>query len=125
MLEIIKKSAFFIKMLIIVWILSQIDMSFAIINTQWSTTLNTGIQWSWKSIDIILQDILSYVIGFLYIIAVMYWIYGWILIVTAAGDEEKVKKWKTVIINVLIWLIVIFIISSIINWVLNLFTATQ
>lgn len=122
MTEIIKKSAFFLKMLVVAWLLSQIDMSHALIDFQVANE-NTWIQWSAKTIDQIIQDIIAWIMGFLYVLAVLFGIYGWILILTAAGDEEKVKKWKTVIINVIIWLIVIFLVSTIINWIISLFAS--
>ena len=71
-----------------------------------------------------LDTMLGYIIGLLYFIAIVFALYGWFQILTAAWDEEKVKKGKTTLINATIWLIVIFLASIIINWVISLMTGT-
>ncbi len=67
-----------------------------------------------------LDTMLGYVIGLLYFIAVAFALYGGFQILTAAWDEEKVKKGKTTLINAVIWLIVIFLASIIVNWIISL-----
>lgn len=69
-----------------------------------------------------LDNILGYVIGLLYFIAVVFALWGGFQILTAGGDEEKVKKGKTTLIQAVIGLIVIFLASSIIRWVVQLGT---
>jgi len=63
--------------------------------------------------------------SFLTLIAVIYAIWGWFLILTAAGDEEKVKKGRTVIFHAIIGLIVIWLAYSIILWVVSLLQTGQ
>ena len=46
-----------------------------------------------------IQTYVNYIMTFLYLIAVMYAIWGGFLILTAGGDEEKVKKGKTILIQ--------------------------
>ena len=70
-----------------------------------------------------LDSMLGYIISLLYFIAVIFAIYGWFQILTASWDEEKVKKWKTTLINAVIWLIVIFLASQIISWIISLMTS--
>lgn len=67
-----------------------------------------------------LDTMLGYVIGLLYFVAVVFALYGGFQILTAAWDEEKVKKGKTTLINAVIWLIVIFLASIIVNWIISL-----
>ena len=67
-----------------------------------------------------LDTMLGYIIGLLYFIAIIFALYGWFQILTAAWDEEKVKKGKTTLINAVIWLIVIFLASIIVNWIISL-----
>jgi hypothetical protein len=43
---------------------------------------------------------------------------------TAGWNEDKVKTWKTVIINAAIWIVVIFIVGSVVKWILTLVGAT-
>jgi hypothetical protein len=80
---------------------------------------NTKIEWTDNTADVAIQNIISNIIAFLYIIAVIYWLWWGFNILTAAWDEEKVKNWKKVIINALIWIVVIFLASSIVGFVLN------
>lgn len=65
-----------------------------------------------------LDNLLGYLIGLLYFIAIIFALYGGFQILTAGWDEEKVKKGKTTLINAVIGLVVIFLASSIINWVI-------
>ena len=51
-------------------------------------------------------------------------LYGGFQILTAGWDEEKVKKWKTTLINAVIGLIVIFLASQIISWIVGLWDTT-
>lgn len=69
--------------------------------------------------DTAIQRLVANVLMFLAILAVLYGIYGGFLIMTAGGDEEKVKKGRTIIFQVIIGLIVIFLANSIIQWVLE------
>lgn len=67
-----------------------------------------------------LDTMLGYVIGLLYFIAVALALYGGFQILTAAGDEDKVKGGKTTLINAVIGLIVIFLASQIVSWIVGL-----
>jgi hypothetical protein len=46
-------------------------------------------------------------------------IYGGFNILTAAWDEEKVKKGKTILMQAIGWLIVVFIANSVIWWIMT------
>jgi hypothetical protein len=63
--------------------------------------------------------LISNALVFLGLLGVCYGIWGGFQIVTAGGDEEKVKKGRTIIIQVIIGLVVIFLANSIIQWVLT------
>jgi len=69
-----------------------------------------------------LDNILGYLIGLLYFVAIVFALYGGFQILTAGGDEEKVKKGKTTLIQAVLGLIVIFLASSIITWIIGLGT---
>lgn len=73
-----------------------------------------------KTLEQAVQGGINWFTGFLYIIAVCYGLYGGFLMMTAGGDEEKVKKGRTILIQVGIGLLVIFLASSIVSWVLSL-----
>lgn len=83
------------------------------------------VQGTNESADQAVQTLLSRAITFLYIVAVVYGLWGGFNILTAAGDEDKVKKGRTIIIQALIGLIVIFLASSIVNWLVRLVLQTN
>ena len=70
-----------------------------------------------------LNNILWFIIGLLYFIAVLFALYGGFLILTAGWEEDRVKKWKTTLIQAVIGLIVIFLASQIISWVISIFAS--
>jgi type IV secretory pathway VirB2 component (pilin) len=85
--------------------------------TQAVTSWDNG---TWSSFITTLDNILGYLIGLLYFVAVVFALYGGFQILTAAWDEEKVKKGKTTLINAVIGLVVIFLASIIVRWVISL-----
>ena len=95
-----------------------LNIANAAINIQ-GGSVDEGIVWSPASADQVIQWYVASAMGFLYILAVLIGIWGWFNILTAAWDEEKVKKGKTILIQAVIWLLVIFLADSIINWLLN------
>ncbi len=73
-----------------------------------------------NTLDVVLQNWLSWLTGFLYFIAIAMMIWGWFNILTAWWEEEKVKKWKTILMQAAAWLIVIFLANSLISWIITL-----
>ena len=78
------------------------------------------LQWSTKTADQVITQWVAFIVTFLYLVAVIVMIYGGFLILTAAWDEEKVKKGKTILIQAAAWLVVVFIAGSIVDWVVTL-----
>lgn len=76
-----------------------------------------------KSFDQLVLDWISYISGFLYLIAVVIGLWWAFNILTAAGDEDKVKKGKDIIVRAILWLIAVFAVSVIMRFVISaLFT---
>lgn len=69
----------------------------------------------------VVTNIIGFVVGLLYLIAVVYTLYGGFQILTAGGDEEKVTKGKDTIVRGAIGLAVIFLASTVVNWIISLF----
>jgi ABC-type transport system involved in multi-copper enzyme maturation permease subunit len=92
------------------------------INVKSTQTTSAGDNGTGGDIVGILDNILAYLIGLLYFVAVVFALYGGFQILTAGGDEEKVKKGKTTLIQAVIGLIVIFLASNIISWIIDLGT---
>jgi len=77
-----------------------------------------AVRGSTESADQYIQTIIGNVFLFLALIWVLIFIYAWFQYLTAAWDDEKVKKAKTMIIQAIIWLAIIFSAYSIINLVI-------
>ena len=73
-----------------------------------------------NSAELTVQNLIDRAMMFLALVAVCYGIYGGFQIVTAGGDEEKVKKGRTILIQVVIGIIVVVLAGSIVKWVINL-----
>lgn len=69
--------------------------------------------------DTVVQTLVQNAMAFLAIIGVLYGIYGGFLMTTAGGDEEKVKKGRTILMQVGIGLVVIFLANSIVQFVID------
>jgi len=71
----------------------------------------------------VIRGWINWTLGILAFIALIILLYGGFLMVTAAGDEEKYKKWFTILRQAAIGLILIGIawfVVSIIFWLVNL-----
>ncbi len=114
------KNSFFIVFWVLVTNLNNVSLALDVKSgTPWGTKWDGGTGWDFVAT---LNNILWFIIGLLYFIAVVFALYWGFLILTASWDEERVKKGKTTLINAVIGLIVIFLASQIINWVINVFT---
>ena len=69
--------------------------------------------------DQVIQVWVSRLLGFLYVVAVLYALWGGFQILTAAGEDEKVSKGKNIIIQALIGIVVIFLAGSIVEFVIS------
>ncbi len=95
----------------------------------WLENINENIVWDNNTVDVTVQSYVQILLWFLYILAIIYWIYWWFLIFTAEEDDEKIKKWKKVIITALLWVVLIFLAWPIVDlflwnwtnqeWILN------
>ncbi len=90
--------------------------------------INNWINVVWNNVDWIVtdqaassyfQNIVNYLLWFIYLIAVALIIYAWFNLLTWVWDEEKAKKSKTMIIYVIIWIAIIFLASPIIKFVIQ------
>lgn len=67
-----------------------------------------------------IQDVTAYVLWFMAIVAVIYIIYAGFNILVWNGDEEKIKKSKSIIIYVVLGLIIMFLAYSIVAFLFDL-----
>jgi type IV secretory pathway VirB2 component (pilin) len=68
------------------------------------------------------QDIVVYLLSFVTIIAVIYIIYAGFQVLIGAGDEEKLKKAKNIILYVALGIIIMWLSYSIVAWIIALIT---
>lgn len=55
----------------------------------------------------IIVDVINWINWFLWIVVVLMIIYAWFNILLSWWDEDKIKKWKSVILYVIIWLLLL------------------
>ena len=65
------------------------------------------------------QYYVNFLMTFLYLVAVLYALWGGFLILTAGGEDDKVTKGKTILIQWGIWLLVIWLAGTIVKWILS------
>jgi hypothetical protein len=85
----------------------------------WVDKVSETFKGGWDDLVSTTDNLLGYIIGLFYFIAVALWIYGGFLILTSGWDEDQVKRWKNYVIYVVFWLIVIFLASQIVTWVID------
>ena len=86
----------------------------------WGGQDKITVGWESAPLETAVQSYVSTFMTFLAIVAVLLILWGGFNILTAAGDDDKVSKGKTIIIQAGIGLVVIFLANSIIQWVLGL-----
>jgi hypothetical protein len=84
----------------------------------WEGNVSSGLKGSENTADNVVQNLITTAATFLAIVAVVFAIYGWFSILTAAGDDKKVTKGKTILIQAILGLFVIWIANSIVQWVI-------
>ncbi len=93
--------------------------------TTWITQVKDTVAWIEKdqTASEYIQGLVIYILSFLSLIAVIYIIYAWMMIMISGWDEEKLKAQKKTIISVIIWIVVIWLAYSIVltvfNWLEN------
>ncbi len=85
----------------------------------WWTKVAPELKWSNDWADTAVQSLIKNAMLFLYLVAVIYGLWGGFLILTAWWKEDNVKKWRTVIVQALMWLVVIWLASSIVQFLVS------
>lgn len=66
-----------------------------------------------------IMNLIAKFLGFVTLIAVLYVLWAGFQILTAGGDEEKVKTGRKVIIQVIIGIVVMWLAYSVVAWVVT------
>jgi hypothetical protein len=96
--------------------LATLEQSFAAITT-WG--VDARLEGRTDDLPTAIQSLMSYATNFLYLIAVGFALYGGFQILTAGGEDDKVKSGKKILINAVLGLFVIFIAASVIKFVVK------
>lgn len=72
-----------------------------------------------------IDNLLWYFVWLLYFVSIIFWLYWWFMVLTSWWDEEKVKKWKNIVIYMILWLIIIFLVSQLVNFIITLMSDTN
>jgi len=91
----------------------------------WTDKIDDKFKNGWVDLVTKIDNILGYFIWLLYLISVVIVVWWGFLILTSGWEEEKVKSWKKYVIYALVWLVVIFLASQFINWIIDTMTATD
>ena len=81
---------------------------------------NSNLKGTNQNLETGVQGMISFVVNLLYLITVCYALYGGFLILTSGGDEGNVKKGKTILMHGALGLLVIFLASSIVSFIIRL-----
>ncbi len=121
-------SLFFVPLSVNAWIFdddSQGDIPYCEGNSCWWLEEWVEQVWwklSWVVTDIwfsqYIQNIVTYLLTFVSVIAVIYLIYAWFITLTSAGDEDKVKKTKQIMIYVIVWILIIWFAWGILSFII-------
>lgn len=85
----------------------------------WMWRISSDLQWWWTNLVQTWTNIVTYLIWLMYLIAIVFWIYWWFVIITSGWADDKVKKWKKIILFVVVWLAVTLLSSVIVNWTIS------
>lgn len=72
--------------------------------------------------SVYIQKVVTYLLTFISIIAIIYVIYAGFKILISWWNDEDVKKSKTTIISVLVWILIIWLAYAIVLWIIKLVT---
>jgi hypothetical protein len=86
-------------------------------NIDWVITKGTASDY--------IQRVVVYLLRFLALVAVIVIIYAWFNILTAAWEDEKVKKSKSMILYAIVGLAIIFLAWPITTFIIGIFTSSN
>lgn len=80
-----------------------------------------------KPLHVFIQDVIVYLISFVSLIAIIYIIYAWFraIIMSGSGNEEVYKRTMKTILNVIIWITIIWLSYSIVYFIINLLSSSS
>ena len=89
---------------------------------EWTKIVKNNIDWintNQSFVDFV-QDIVAYILTFISLIAVLYIIYAWFSILVSWWNDEVQKKQKKTIFSIIIWIVLIWLSYTIVNFIVDL-----
>ena len=77
-----------------------------------------------RSASNFIQDVVQYILWFLFLLAVLIIIYAWFNLLFWVWDEEKAKSTKKIIIYAIIWIVIIYLAWPISDFIFKVLSAT-
>lgn len=108
------QKVWFVAVATLTWVWQTLAANFG------QNNVNSSIIWNQNSADKVIQDLVGKAMWFLWLLAVLYAIYWGFLMLTDGWEGGKVKKWKTILTQAAMGLLVIFLAYSIVNFVIGL-----
>ena len=111
-----------IKASVGLWLLAVSNVALAASNSSSNYTIwneAEKLRTTNTTLDNVIINWIGYITSFLYLVAVVIGLWWAFHILTAAGDEEKVKKGKDIIIRAVFWIVAIFSINIIMKFVIE------
>jgi len=92
----------------------------------WIEKTKNSLSWveNTRTFSEYIQSIIIYILKFLSLIAVIYIIYAWFIVLTWLWEEEKLKTAKKTIVYVIAWLLIIWSAYSIVILIINILNTT-
>lgn len=89
---------------------------------KWVDIVKNWINWLQTTVSFseFVQNIITYLLTFISIIAVIYIIYAWFNILVSRWSEDVQKKQKSTIVSIVIWMVIIWLSYSIVTFIINL-----
>lgn len=88
----------------------------------WLCKVDDWIKWTTEvNIEVSANNTIEYILSFLGLVAIIFILWAWFNIMTAAWDDEKIKKWKNTIIYSIVWIIIIFFAYQFVTFILDWF----
>ncbi len=87
----------------------------------WDDKISSGLRpdFATGSLSKDILGVFIYLLGFLWLIAVIRFMKWWFEILTAWWDDEKRNKWKKTLIFTIVWILVIIFAYAIVNWIIG------
>jgi NADH:ubiquinone oxidoreductase subunit 5 (subunit L)/multisubunit Na+/H+ antiporter MnhA subunit len=109
----------FKKLFILLLLIGFFSLNISNADMFWSDKVISWLIWTTDDLELASNKIIWNFLTITYFVVTLFVFYWAFNIFTAAWDEEKVKKWKTIITHTVIWFVIIFLVGSIVKFIFD------